>query len=359
MLAFGKCAAAMARGALEVIRPREALVVGLLGDHADLVARGVTVRVGSHPEPSPDASRHAEEALCLAARAEGTLLVLVSGGGSALLERPAPGLSLETVRRIGRELMRAGTPIDELNVVRAALSSVKGGRLAAATSAEVLTLVVEDVIGQPELVASGPTTRPPRGDAREVLVRRGVTFDASVEAAIAREPPVSALSPVEAIVTNDHARRGAIDAAREIGVDIDDLGAQLSGEAREAGAALARVFAGRARGFVVGGETTVAVSGAGRGGRNQELVLGAYLERSDGLVFSLGTDGIDGASEHAGAFLTRRVWGRRMSLGLDARAALEQNDTAAFFGTLGSAIDTGPTGVNVADIACFLADPDG
>jgi glycerate-2-kinase len=147
ILAFGKCAAPMMRGALEAVSPDEAMIVTVAGEHADLVAQGVTVRIGSHPEPAPDAPRHGEEALALAVRAEGTLLVLASGGGSALLEVPAPGLSMRTISEVARTLMHHGAPIEELNLVRAALSSIKGGRLAAATRAQVLTLAVEDAYG--------------------------------------------------------------------------------------------------------------------------------------------------------------------------------------------------------------------
>lgn len=359
ILAFGKCAAPMMRGALEAVSPDEALVVTLPGEHTDLVARGVRVHVGSHPEPSADAPRHGEEALALAARATGTLLVLISGGGSALLEVPAPGVSIGAIADVARQLMHRGAPIAELNLVRAALSSIKGGRLAAATrAAEVLTLVVEDVPGHPELVASGPTMAPPRGSAIDVLARHGVALDAAMERAIARAPTPWRPGEIEAIVTNDDARRGALAALRALGLEADDLGATLTGEARETGAALARELARRGRGMIVGGETTVTVTGDGRGGRNQELVLGAYLraylEGEAGLVLSLGTDGVDGASDHAGAYLTPAQWRRAKALGLDARAALARNDSAPFFETLGTAIRTGPTGVNVADLVCLL-----
>lgn len=354
ILAFGKCAAPMMRGALGALSPEDALVVTVAGEHADLVARGVTVRIGRHPEPAPDAAAHGEEALAFAARTRGTLIVLISGGGSALLELPAPGVSIGTIADIARALMHRGAPIDELNLVRAALSSIKGGHLAAATRARVWSLVVEDVPGRPELVASGPTMPPPRGDAKAVLARYGVRTDAAIEGALARAPAPWAGGDLEAIVTNDHARQGALAALRELGFEAHDLGASLKGEARVAGAALARELAGRGTGLVLGGEPTVTVKGRGRGGRNQELVLGAYLERAAGLVLSLGTDGVDGASDHAGAWLTPDDWRRGHVMGLDARQALAENDSARFFELLGTAICTGPTGVNVADVVCVL-----
>jgi glycerate-2-kinase len=195
---------------------------------------------------------------------------------------------------------------------------------------------------------------PPTGHAAEVLTRRGVRIDAAMERALARAPIRVRAGELEAIVTNEHARRGALAAVRELGFEVEDLGATLKGEARDAGAALAREMARRGTAVVVGGETVVTVTGAGRGGRNQELVLGAYLERAADLALSLGTDGVDGTSDHAGAWLTPEHWGRVDALGLDARRALAGNDSATFFETLGTAVLTGPTGVNVADVVCLL-----
>ena len=355
ILALGKCAPEMLRGALDVVEAHEALLISAPGRHEDLAARGVIVRVGGHPEPSLEAPLHAREALTLAARAapEGTLLVLVSGGGSAMLELPAAGVSIDTIAHVARTLMLAGTDIRSLNVVRAALSSIKGGRLAAASRADVVTLVAEDVPGHPELVASGPTVPISTREARAILAQHAIPIDEALEAALSR--PEVALDRAPSLVTvvgNDAARRGVIEAASQLGVVMEDLGADLSGEAREAGARF--VIAARDRAVVIGGETTVTVRGRGRGGRNQELVLGAYLARASGLVVSLGTDGIDGASEHAGAYLDEASWARAARDGLDAERALVDNDSATYFAATGTAIVTGPTGSNAADVAWVL-----
>lgn len=355
ILAFGKCAPEMMRGALDVVQARDALMIARQGHHEDLIARGVIVRVGGHPDPVVDAPRHASEAMSLAARAsaEGTLLVLVSGGGSAMLELPAAGVSIESVASIARTLMLGGADIEALNTVRAALSSIKGGRLAAATRAEVVTLVAEDIPGKPELVASGPTVPTPTRGARAILAAHEIAIDDAMELAIAR-PDVQLERPpsIASVVGNDAARRGVIDAATRLGIVMRDLGATLRGEAREAGARLARQSSDDA--WVIGGETTVRVTGGGRGGRNQELVIGGYLARPRGALASLGTDGLDGASTHAGAYLDERSWEVAKRLGLDARAALANNDSDRFFGALDTAFVTGPTGSNAADVAFWL-----
>lgn len=359
ILALGKAAPEMMRGALDAITPRAAWLVAPPGDHADLVARGVVVRVGAHPHPSDDAPARADEAMEIADAVppDGALLALVSGGGSALLERPARGVSLDLAREIARTLMERGATIEELNAVRVALSELKGGRLGARVRGQLVTLVVEDVMGRPDLVASGPTMHAtsPLADAREILARHGIAIDEALERAIARPlPPPHPRASHQTIVGNASARRGTIAAARSHGLFLEDLGPTLRGEARDEGARLAALAAERGS-FVIGGETTVTLQArSGRGGRSQELVLGAYLARPHGLVIAFGTDGIDGASDHAGAYLDERAWARASALGLDARGALKRHDSERFFAALGTAIVTGPTGTNAADVACVL-----
>ncbi len=356
ILAFGKCAAEMLRGALDVLAPREAMMIARQGHHEDLVARGVIVRIGGHPDPVAEAPMHAADALSLAARAapEGTLLVLVSGGGSAMLELPAPGVSIASIATIARTMMLGGADIEALNAVRAALSSIKGGRLAAATRAEVVTLVAEDIPGRPDLVASGPTVPGSTQHARDILAAHGIEIDVVLETALSRPAVRLAADPtIVSVVGNDAARRGVIEAAARLGMALHDLGPTLHGEASAAGARLAALARSDA-GFVIGGETTVTVTGRGRGGRNQELVLSAYLAGARRTVASIGTDGIDGASDHAGAFLDESAWARVTERGLDPARALAENDSHVFFAELDTAIVTGPTGCNAADVAWLL-----
>jgi glycerate-2-kinase len=358
VVGFGKCAAPMMRGLLEVCRPRRAVIIAPPGAHGDLEAAGVRVLMGGHPHPVSRAPEQARELLEVASEAppQGTLVVLVSGGGSSLFELPAPGLSIEEIREVADALMARGAAIDALNVVRQALSDVKGGRLAARTRAHVVTLVSEDVPGRPELVASGPTCSASAGDAAEILGRFGIALDESLRRALARPPlPLAAPPDLEVVADNASARRALVAAGARRGLDFLDLGCVLEGEARVAGAQVVASARAVGRPVVCGGETTVTVRGPGRGGRNQELVLGAFLgdEAPPGLVCSFGTDGVDGRSEHAGAFLDPQAWRSPARRALDPRASLERNDTAPFFADLGTAIRTGPTGANVADV-CFV-----
>jgi len=355
VLAVGKCAPEMMRGALDVLRPQAAMMIALPGAHDDLVARGVEVHLGSHPDPSEQAPAQAARALVFAAETRGTLVALVSGGGSALLELPAEGVTIDRVRDIARQLMRAGADIDELNVVRGALSAVKAGRLAAAARTPVVTLVAEDIPGRPEWVASGPTVPRACTGAREILAAHRVTTDAALERALRRGMPRLAREvDLEVVVDNARARHALISRAAEHGVPMDDLGATLRGEAREAGPAVAREARARGRAVVIGGETTVTVRGDGRGGRNQELVLGAAAEARTGLICSFGTDGIDGASSHAGAYLDPAACTRVVGLRLNVADALEANDSASLVAVLGTAVLTGPTGANAADVCFFV-----
>jgi glycerate-2-kinase len=218
-----------------------------------------------------------------------------------------------------------------------------------------VTLVCEDVPGRPELVASGPTVIPSdAGDALAILARYGIATSDGAARAMRRSPPSrDAPSELEVVADNDGARRALIAAGAAEGIVFDDLGVVLDGEARAMGPRIATLAAARGRPVVAGGETTVTVRGRGRGGRNQELVLGAYLARPRGLVCSFGTDGIDGQSAHAGAYLDPMAWSGMADHDACARAALDDNASARFFETSGSAVATGCTGTNVADV-CFV-----
>ncbi len=234
-----------------------------------------------------------------------------------MLELPRRGFDLHAVQRRTRELMDEGADITRLNRERTAMSRLKGGGLARAIApARIVNLVISDVPGHgPELVASGPTVLP--GAITRVVADNRTACEA---------------------------------AARAIGVECSsDL---LCGPAREAGRRLVAGPCGGPR--VVGGETTVEVLGPGRGGRCQELVLGAAEGLRSGLLLAVGTDGIDGRSEAAGALLDEAVLLRASELGLDPRAFLARSDSARFFEQAGGALISGPTGTNVADLCLYL-----
>ncbi|GAB4210267.1 MAG: glycerate kinase [Sandaracinaceae bacterium] len=363
IVAVGKCAAAMMRGALEACAPTAALVLAPAGPDLEALARrGVEVRIGSPPHPAPDAVDHGREVLELVSRApaSGTVIALVSGGGSSLLEVPAPGVDLAEIREIADKLMRRGVAIDALNAVRRALSDVKGGRLAAACRARVVTLVCEDVPGRPELVASGPTVPCNEFvDTLAIVEDHGIVVSDAARRAMHRTAPtLTRPAELEVVADNASARRAVIAAGATLGLAFQDLGVILGGEARTMGPRVVAEARSRGAPVVCGGETTVTVRGNGLGGRNQELVLGAYLEAPRGLVCAFGTDGVDGRSANAGAFLDPVAWARVSDAAARARAALDENASAAFFEESGSAVVTGPTGTNVADL-CFVVPDDG
>jgi len=286
-----------------------------------------------------------------------------------MLELPVDGVDAEAMREATRALLASGAPIEVVNAVRRRLSRIKGGRLAeAAFPARVVNVVLSDVPGRgPAVAASGPTLPDPEDvDVRAELARYGLdrALPESVRVALAR-----ARSPVPAevfrsVVTevaadNRTARLAMVDEAARRGLSLVDRSGFASGEARSTGARFHReardAVAGRdLAGVVWGGETTVTVTGGGRGGRNEEAVLGAVDGYSDGLVLSVGTDGIDGSSEAAGALLDAEVVERARALGLDASEHLVDNDADAFFRAAGGRIVTGPTGTNVADVCLYL-----
>ena len=348
--------------------------------------RWIEVREGGHPIPDEGGMVGAKAILDVADTVTGDDLVLClfSGGGSALLSVPPPGIPLRALQRLTEALLRCGATIEEINTVRRHLSVVQGGRLAARIGhARVVTLLLSAVPGDaPEAIASGPTVPDPTtfADAREVLVRHGiwpdiaeeirVHLDAGVRGAV-RETPKPGDPIFERTRTlflgNVWTAVGAALAAGEArGFDCRELRVSILGEAREVGARLART--GMALRdcvptptlLVGGGETTVTVTGEGRGGRNQELALAAAiaLDGSTGVtVASLATDGTDGPTDAAGGIVDGGTADRARAAGLDPRKALATNDALPLLRAAGDLLVTGPTGTNVADIVAVLVSP--
>ena len=341
-----------------------------------------------HPDPnavSVAAGRRALELSRLAGR-EHHLVVLLSGGASALLVGPADGLTLADKTGTARALMSAGVAIDGLNCVRKHLSTLKGGRLGA-EAARSLTLAISDVNGpvpdDPSVIGSGPTVADPTtfAAALDVVVR------ANADTAAVRVPrvvvehlergargdlaetvkpgdPRLARAEFHVIGNRETALRGARRAAENSGYAVAVLEAATCGEAREAGATFLRDAMRLAEGAsgpfcaLAAGETTVRVTGTGRGGRNQEFALGAAaLAQELGgaiLVASAGTDGIDGPTDAAGAVVDPTTLERSARAGLDWRQSLDNNDTYNFFAPLGDLIQLGATGTNVGDVHVLL-----
>ncbi|HEX9668871.1 MAG TPA: DUF4147 domain-containing protein [Thermoanaerobaculia bacterium] len=334
-----------------------------------------------HPLPDDGSLAAGEQVSRLVAEAssDDVVLVLLSGGASALLESLQPGVSLAALRQVTLALQHAGADLAELNTVRRCLSGLKGGGLARrAAPARVVTLALSDVLGdRPEDIGSGPTVPSPTGprEAMEVLARSGVASTApAVMAALGRsgEPPSAPAAPADryhVIASNRLAAEAVARAAARRGFRSQVVTTFLQGEAREAGKLIGGCAAsvlGHAVPFaapaclVFGGETTVTVRGSGRGGRNQEVALGAALALAGwdhAAVFSFATDGIDGPTAAAGAIATGDTVGRAAALGLSPHRALADNDSEPFFRALGDLWVSGPTGTNVNDLTVALAYP--
>jgi hydroxypyruvate reductase len=388
VIAAGKAASRMALAALAELQRHQP--TGVVVEPHPLTEAPVEPRrwppswihlTASHPLPDRHslAAGEAVGGLFAGLRREDVALLLLSGGASALVERPRPGLTLDDLRRVTSGLQRAGADVRELNIVRRALSELKGGGLARlAGPARVVTLAISDVVGDaPPVIASGPTVPSPTGpsDAALVLSAKGVAAEvpgvmAWLAAAAAQPPDEPPPRGVFRVVASNRLATAAVAAAaaqRGFRTQVNDD--SLEGEASAAGRAIgkraaevrndARPFAPPAC-LVFGGETTVTVRGSGRGGRNLELVLGA-AQTLDGLeraaVFSFATDGIDGASLAAGAVATGDTVALGRARGLSPAAALAGNDSEAFFHALGSLLRTGATGTNVNDVAVALVYP--
>ncbi|SEN35572.1 glycerate kinase type-2 family protein [Halomonas caseinilytica] len=379
----GKAAAAMA-AALERAwqarypdAPLEGLVVTRYGHGAE--CRDIEVLEASHPMPDDLSERAARRMLeSVEGLGEDDLVIaLISGGGSALMTLPAPGVGLDEKQALNKALLRCGAPIREINTVRRHLSAIKGGRLAAAAHpARVLTWLISDVPGdEASLIASGPTlpdaTTP--ADALAILERHGIEISPGVRRHLesrGEAPRVGddAFSRDESEIL---ARaRDALDAARTAaeaeGIDVRLLGDDLEGEARELGRAQGRMALaaqdGLSRPLLIlsGGETSVTVRGDGRGGRNVEYLLGLFstLKGAAGIhALAIDTDGIDGSEDNAGAIFGPSCWERMRELGLDPDDYLSRNDAYTFFDALDDLIVTGPTRTNVNDFRAILVLP--
>jgi hydroxypyruvate reductase len=306
------------------------------------------------------------------------VLCLISGGASALLALPAAGLSLEDKQAVNRALLASGADITQMNAVRKHLSAIKGGRLAAAAHpARVVSLLISDVPGDdPAVIGSGPTVADPTtfADARAILRHYAIEPPASVLKHLSEardetpKPGDPRLAGAETIIVArpQASLEAAAARAGAEGVRALILGDAIEGEAREVGKVLAGIaLQVRRHGqpapspcvLLSGGETTVTVRGAGRGGRNAELLLALalHLRGTAGIsALAADTDGIDGSEDNAGAIALPDTLPRARAKGLDAPALLADNDAYAFFEALGDLVVTGPTLTNVNDFRAIL-----
>ncbi|GIL00152.1 MAG: hydroxypyruvate reductase [Alphaproteobacteria bacterium] len=374
------------KGAAQLARAFEDLWDGPLdGTVVTRYGHGVAcerIEVIEAGHPVPDASGLAAAARLIQRVAglgpDDLVVALICGGGSALLPAPPPGFTLDDEVGLGKALLASGAPIAAMNTIRKHFSRIKGGRLAAAAHpAKVVSLIVSDIPGDdPAQVASGPTV--PDGSTPEDALaladcyRIGLPTPvrAYLAGAVADGPMPGAdgfaRDEARVIASAANSLEAAAAAARQRGVDAAILSDAVEGEAREVAkvhAALAREVALRGRPFarpvvlLSGGETTVTVTGAGRGGRNTEflLSLAAGIDGIAGIsALAADTDGVDGTQDNAGAFADGTTVARLRAAGLDPRALLANNDAWTAFHALGDLFVPGPTGTNVNDLRAIL-----
>ena len=368
LVAAGKAAWRMARAALEALDGRiSGGVVCTKYGHVPAPLPGIDCYEGGHPVPDERSFAATEAALRLVRgrTAEDTILFLLSGGGSALFEKPL--VSPSELQNVTAQLLASGADITEINTVRKRLSAVKGGRFAQLCApARVFSIVLSDIIGDPlDMIASGPACPDPStcAQARAVAARYGLSLSDEARALLDQETPKRLDNATARITGSVRALcRAAGEACERLGYAPVLLTDCLRCEAREAGSFLASVARtaaahGGRQAFLAGGETVVRVTGRGRGGRNQELALAASIGL-DGLdnaaVFSVGSDGTDGPTDAAGGYADGGTL-RAMALrGISARDFLLDNNAYEALQAVGGLIVTGPTGTNVNDLAAAL-----
>ena len=375
VIAVGKAAVPMAKAVEDNWDgPLEGLVIAPHGYTHNL--QRLRLNHGSHPVPDKTSLAAAEQALALASTLgpDDLLIALISGGASALMSKPVPGISIEEKFGLVKAVLKCGANIGELNCVRKQVSAIKGGRLArAAGRARIWTLALSDVPGDdPAIIGSGPTVADPtrKKDALAILARYGVPVPHAIEAWL-KSPDEdraihSAHTETRVIVSPHESFRAVRSKAEAQGLNVLYLGDRIEGEAREVAkvhAAIALEIADRDAPvqkpclLLSGGETGVTVRGKGRGGRNVEFLLAlAIALGGDKRITALAadTDGIDGMEQIAGAVIDPTSLDRARALGLDPMTFLENNDAHSLFERLGDQVVTGPTHTNVNDFRGIL-----
>ncbi len=374
LVGAGKAGLPMTQGVVEVFGERiTGGQVTVKEGHTGGITQVENIHIteAGHPLPDERGVKSTQAILDLLSQTTDRDLVicLISGGGSALLTAPVPGVTLKDLRDLNDKLLVCGASINEINTLRKQLDLVKGGGLAQAVApAHVLALILSDVVGDPlDMIASGPTVPNSHspGDALAVIEKYDLNLSPNILTALGttKKPPNYPTSKLHnyIIANNKTAAQAALSQAEQDGFNTQLLTTTLQDEAREVGRELAgklRQFAEegyRARPFLIvaGGETTVTLKGNGIGGRNQEMALAAVEELAgleDVAFITLATDGGDGPTDAAGAVVTGETLSRAQALGLDPAAYLNNNDSFTFFSQLGDCIITGPTQTNVNDL---------
>ena len=368
LVAIGKAAWTMAKAACDVLGSmvQEGVVITKYG-HSKGSLPNMSIFEAGHPVPDENSFRATEQAIKMVSGLsdKDKVLFLISGGGSALFEKPL--VSPEELESITKQLLSSGASIVEINTIRKRLSAVKGGKFARLCEpAQVYSVVLSDIIGDPlDMIASGPaypdssTTQ----EAENIIKKYGITISEKTEQLLKVDTPHQ-LGNVKTKVTGSVTQlcRSAEGTCRDLGYEPVILTASLSCEAREAGSFLGSIAehyrtAGKSIAFIAGGETVVHVKGKGKGGRNQELALSAAIRLSgidNAALFSVGSDGTDGPTDAAGGYVDGTTVNVLKNKGIDAYRMLENNDAYNALKECDGLVVTGPTGTNVNDLTVLL-----
>ena len=368
LVAAGKAAWQMASCAADLLGDRlQAGVVVTKHGHSMGNIPHCAIWEGGHPVPDEGSFRGTQAAIDLVSglTAEDTVIFLVSGGGSALFERPL--VPAEDLARLTQELLSCGADIVEMNTIRKRLSAVKGGRFAQLCGpARVYSIVLSDILGDPlDMIASGPAYPDSStcGQALAVAEKYGLHLTDQMRQLLGEETPKQ-LDNVETVITGSVRIlcAAAAESCEKLGYQATVLTDQLCCQAREAGSFLASIAlthkdTDKLLAFIAGGETVVRLTGTGKGGRNQELALAAapgIAGLDNALIFSLGSDGTDGPTNAAGGLVDGSTQARLVEQGVSIHAVLQDNDAYHALERVGGLIQTGPTGTNVNDVAVVL-----
>jgi glycerate 2-kinase len=377
VLGVGKAAPAMTRALADLLEDRS-LTGLLISKHNDMPPlEGIEQIQGGHPIPDERSLHAGQKAIDLLEQvgADDLLICLISGGGSALMTAPLPGIRLDETQALTAALLQCGARIDEINTIRRHVDQLKGGGVAQmAAPAHTVSLILSDVVGSPlEAIASGITAPDPstREDALNIIFHYRLEKNVSPRILRAlRESPENPklgdnlFASVQNVLvgSNSQAAQSALEQASREGFSTHLLQTDLQGEAREVGKSLAKKLrqilqTGKpvARPFCLaaGGETTVTIRGSGKGGRNQELALATVPELADlsnVMLVSLATDGEDGPTDAAGTVVTAETLNRGQKMGLSPQAFLDNNNAYHYFNPLEDLLKPGPTGTNVNDL---------
>lgn len=370
LIAAGKAAWQMAKAAVDTLGSVDAGIVITKYAHGKGPIPGVRCYEAGHPVPDEAGFFATGQALALVQNTgpEDTVLFLLSGGGSALFEKPL--IPREELQDVTRQLLACGADIVEINTIRKRLSAVKGGRFALACApARVYAIVLSDILGDPlDMIASGPA-HPDSSTCAQALgiaEKYGLRLSGQAGTLLARETPKT-LTNVQTRITGSVRQlcAAAAKACRARGYEPVLLSDRLCCEAREAGSFLASILKthaddGRPLAFIAGGETVVHLTGQGKGGRNQELALAAapgIAGLRGAAVFSVGSDGTDGPTDAAGGYVDGDTLAALTDAGMDVFSVLQDNDAYHALKAAGGLIVTGPTGTNVNDVAVALLRP--